>query len=218
MKIAVLAGTLVDTKMGNDILNKFGYSDTVKIAVSKNPIEQTLFQTSDMNYKENIIDSIFQKLIKERVEIIFVYCNSLSSSVDFDKFSNKYNIRVITPLHVYKNLAMKYQKVMVLSANAQGLSGIEKVMIEENPLLNIFGISFLDLVEKIEKGLAPLEVFKKMGIEKLIELCNFLKIDTLVLGCTHFPYIKKEIEENSSIEVIDPTESMINLISKKLGD
>lgn len=43
-KVAIMAGTPVDTRMGAELLKDFS-CDLVEIAVSENPLQQTYFQT-----------------------------------------------------------------------------------------------------------------------------------------------------------------------------
>ena len=44
MKIAVMAGTPIDSKLGAELLNSYGYDDVVLVPISNNPVEQTTFQ------------------------------------------------------------------------------------------------------------------------------------------------------------------------------
>ncbi len=36
--------------------------------------------------------------------------------------------------------------------------------------------------------------------------------DTLILGCTHFPYIQEELEKISKIEILDPAAKMLEML------
>ena len=62
MKIVVMAGTPIDSQLGEDLLNKHGYNDIVKIPISKNPVEQTTFQALDDTEREDIKDGMKQAL------------------------------------------------------------------------------------------------------------------------------------------------------------
>ena len=48
-------------------------------------------------------------------------------------------MRIVTPLDVYRRLAPATGRWGVIAANAQGLSGIEKVLLEANPALDLLG-------------------------------------------------------------------------------
>ena len=45
MRIAVMAGTPMDTKLGVDLLKKNGFTQTISVPISNNPVEQTTFQS-----------------------------------------------------------------------------------------------------------------------------------------------------------------------------
>ena len=44
MRIAVMAGTPMDTKLGVDLLKENGFNQTISVPISKNPVEQPTFQ------------------------------------------------------------------------------------------------------------------------------------------------------------------------------
>ena len=50
--------------------------------ISNNPVEQTTFQSLNDSEREKIIVEIIEQLKEKNCEVIFVYCNSLSSVVD----------------------------------------------------------------------------------------------------------------------------------------
>ena len=58
MKIAVMAGTPIDSKLGAELLNSYGYDDVVLVPISNNPVEQTTFQALEDEERENIIVKI----------------------------------------------------------------------------------------------------------------------------------------------------------------
>ncbi|MBF0713904.1 aspartate/glutamate racemase family protein [Gemella sp. GH3] len=217
MKIGVLAGTKKDTMMGVNILKKNNYTNLEVIENTKTPSEQTLFQISSEEYKEKIISEHIEHLKGKDCRNLFVYCNSLSAAVDFDKLAKKYDINIVTPLHVYKNLAKNVKNVVILTANAQGLSGIEKVMFEANENINIIGITLLDMVKDIELGLDPILISEKFNFNVLAKYINSLEIEKVILGCTHFPYILDNLtgKLTKNIEVVDPSSHMLSLIGEK---
>ena len=109
MKIAVMAGTPIDSKLGESLLNSYGYNDIVLVPISNNPVEQTTFQSLNDSEREKIIVEIIEQLKEKNCEVIFVYCNSLSSVVDFDRLSTEHNIKIVTPMQMYRNLGLEYK-------------------------------------------------------------------------------------------------------------
>ena len=39
-----------------------------------------------------------------------------------------------------------------------------------------------------------------------------MKVDAIVVGCTHFPYVKEEFKKLTNIEILDPGIKMIEKI------
>lgn len=215
LKIAVMAGTPIDTEMGEDMLKENGFLDLISFPISENPIEQTIFQTSTNDFKEKVINEKIDFMKKNDSDILFVYCNSLSGAVDFEKISRERGVKIITPLQIYFELAKEYRKIAVISANAQGLSGIENVFFKSNPEINVVGLTFLEVVKEIEKGILPEKISQKFNFDGLVKYLETLNVEAIVLGCTHFPYIIDEIRKRTNIKIINPADKMVSKILEK---
>ncbi|MDO4814516.1 MAG: glutamate racemase [Gemella sp.] len=216
MKITVMAGTPIDTKFGEDLLRENGITDIIPIAISENPTEQTLFQTKDKKEKEKIISQHINNVKKDSSNIIFVYCNSLSASVDFDYLAEVHDVTIIRPLDIYKELAKNYNKVAMLAANAQGLAGIEKVIVESNPNLQTIGITLLEMVKAIEDKEDPEKIADDFNFKELLAYIEANNVDVIILGCTHFPYIEKIMSTYTDVEILNPAMKMIDKIKERI--
>ena len=214
MKIAVMAGTPIDSKLGESLLNSYGYNDVVLVPISNNPVEQTTFQSLNDSEREKIIVEIIEQLKEKNCEVIFVYCNSLSSVVDFDRLSTEYNIKIVTPMQMYRNLGLEYKYLAVMAANSHGLTGVENNLYVSNPSLRVLGLSMLELVKAIEEENRPEKIVKDFNFEVLFNYFEQTKVEAVVLGCTHFPYIKKELEKITNLPIIDVGVFMINSMEK----
>ena len=204
MKIAVMAGTPIDSKLGAELLNSYGYDDVVLVPISNNPVEQTTFQAlEDEELKEKDCDAIF------------VYCNSLSSVVDFDRLAEKMNISIITPMQMYRNLGLEYKYLAVMAANSHGLTGVENNLYVSNPRLRVLGLSMLELVKAIEEGNKPEQIVEDFNFKTLFNYFELTNVEAVVLGCTHFPYIKKELEKITNLHIIDVGVFMIESLKNK---
>ncbi len=211
MKVGVIAGTPVDTQMGVDFLiskgiKAFGY------AVSSCPEEQSKVQILSPVELANKIRKIIKKIKYEGIDTIIVYCNSLSAAVDMDKLSIEEDIRIITPLTVYKKIACNYKNIGVLTANNQSSAGIEKVVQSSNLDCNVIGIGILPVVIDIEKGIAAEKIVEKFALKNIMEFYSYVKVDAVILGCTHFPYLHSELKKYSSIPILDPAELMYKML------
>ena len=207
-----MAGTPIDTKMGVSLLYKNDFNEILDIPISRNPSEQTIFQVSNREYKEKIINNHIDNIKEQNCNVLFVYCNSLSSSLDFNEIAKTKNIRIITPMDIYVEISKKYKKIGIISANAQGLAGIEKVMFQTNENIEIVGITLLEMVKEVEKCENVKKISEKFDFLTLIKYFNAMKVDAIVVGCTHFPYVKEEFKKLTNIEILDPGIKMIEKI------
>ena len=87
--VIVMAGTPVDTQMGMDCLAAQGV-EGVFCSISKDPVEQTAFQISSEREKAAVVTALFREAqAAHGCEQAFIYCNSLSGSVDFDAIARE---------------------------------------------------------------------------------------------------------------------------------
>ena len=215
MKIAVMAGTPIDSNLGAELLKSYGYDEVVLVPISNNPVEQTTFQALEDAERENIIIKIIEELKEKDCDTIFVYCNSLSSVVDFDRLAEKMSISIITPMQMYRNLGLEYKYLAVMAANSHGLTGVENNLYVSNPRLRVLGLSMLELVKAIEEGYKPEQIVEDFNFKKLFNYFELTNVEAVVLGCTHFPYIKKELEKITKLPIIDVGVFMINSMEKR---
>ena len=126
--IGIIAGTYVDTQMGMDFFAAKGIV-AKGYPVSSSPEEQSNLQILSPNELAEDIRKLVRRIKDEGRDTVIVYCNSLSTAVDFQAISEGEEIRIITPLSAYKSFASKYSFVGLLTANNQTSSGIEKIML-----------------------------------------------------------------------------------------
>lgn len=212
MKIGVFAGTCADTKMGEEILKSRGF-DTISYPISKNPKDQSLLQYYSREELTKIVEEKIKDAKNKGAEKIFIYCNSLSASVDIKSLSRRQAIQIITPLDFYKDLDRKYKKIIILSANSKSAHEIDKIL-SEKQFRDTISLGFLKLVEEIEKKTPPQEIVDKLNLRELFDFFNGMedKADGIILACTHFPYMKELFKSLTDIEILDPAEDMIKRI------
>ena len=111
---------------------------------------------------------------------------------------------IVTPLDVYRQLAPRYRSLAVIAANAQGLSGIEQVLTQANPALDLLGVCLLPAVESVEAGIPPEELVERHHLAALASWFAGCGAEALVLGCTHFPYFQAALAARTDLPLIDP--------------
>lgn len=210
-RVAVIAGTPVDTKMGVDFLAIKGLFAS-GYPVSSTPEEQSALQILSPMKLEEEVRNILGIVKGEGIDIVMVYCNSMSAAVDMDKLASEENINIITPFTAYRKIAKEYNLVGLMAANNQSAAGIEKVLQNANPKCDVFGLGALPLVVEIEKGTPPEKIVEKFSLKSIMEFFNVNNVGAVILGCTHFPYFKGELEKLTDILIIDPAELMYESI------
>lgn len=211
--IAVLAGTPVDTQMGVDFLAASGLAG-LPFPLAANPRQQTAFQISSQAEKEAAVLGVLQDAMAQGCRRIFVYCNSLSSAVDFTPLAAATGLHIVTPLDVYRTLAPQYRRLGLIAANAQGLAGIERTLLAANPVLDLLGTAMLPVVLSIEAGIPPVELVERHCLPELATWFQQCGMEALVLGCTHFPYFKEALAVRTSLPLIDPAAEMVRRLNE----
>lgn len=211
VRVAVIAGTPVDTKMGVDFLASKGLC-AAGYPVSATPEEQSALQILYPMKLEEEVRTILRRIKGIGIETAMVYCNSMSAAVDMDKLATEEKINIITPFTAYRKIAARYSLVGLMAANNQSAAGIEKVLQNENPECDIFGFGALPLVIEIEKGTAPEKIVENFSLKSIVEFLGANRVEAIILGCTHFPYFHKELEKLTDIIIIDPAELMYESI------
>ena len=211
MKIGVIAGTPVDTQMGVEYILAKGHS-AVGFACSKDATEQNEMQILHNEELLQIAINGCLEMVKDGAEGIFVYCNSLSAAIDTDRLKAAVPVCVVTPMDIYRMCARQYSRLAVIAANGQSLSGIEKVILAANPDCSVFGAGILPIVVEIETATAPQDIYSKFKLKNLTDSFEAIGCEALILGCTHFPYIEKEIADGMNAEVINPSDAMLDIL------
>ena len=225
VKIAVIAGTPVDTRMGVEYIERRMHEAgsgpgfmPLYCPAALDCDEQVKFQYSDDDEKRAIMDNIFDQAIGEGVRDFFIYCNSLSGAFDFDTYAVRKSIesgadiRVYTPLQVYRRLGSSYSRVGVVAANNLSAHAIEEALMASNPDIYMIGTGNMAIVRAIEDGLPPEEILEECGISNLLKYVEACGAEAFVLGCTLFPYIKEEIKKLTGLPIIDPADEMFEAL------
>ncbi len=146
-------------------------------------------------------------LISKKVKLIIIACNT-SSAVAADYLKNKYNkipiFSVIDP--TAKEAAKDGPRIGVIGTRATiGSGAYEKNIKKYSSKAMVFTKACPLFVPFIEEGEGESAALKLIVKDYLRDIKDS-KIDTLIMGCTHYPIIKnliqKEIGKNTKI--IDP--------------
>ena len=211
--IAVVAGTLVDAQMGVTLLKNHGMAG-IAFPLTENPRRQMEFQLMPSEEKLTAVRQVLAAAVKQGCRRVLVYCNSLSGAVDFPTLEAEMGIRIVTPMDAYHGIARQYQRIGVIAANAQGLSGIERILYAANPEIELLECGLLTVVEAIEAGESPEKLVKRFRLAEMAAWFRGCGAQALLLGCTHFPYFKAALEKRTELAILEPSEGMVRLITE----
>lgn len=140
------------------------------------------------------------------VKYIIIACGT-ASSVALSDIRNNFKIPVIGVVDATAEAAIEATengKIGIIATSGTIRSGAYEAVIEKAGL-KTFSKACPLFVPLVENGHFETEVAKLVVEEYLTELKN-QSIDTLILGCTHYPHLKKIIGEfmGDDVKLIDP--------------
>lgn len=151
-------------------------------------------------------------LLSQGAKIIIVACNS-ASSVAFEALKDRFPIpifEVIRPA-VEKTLRVtRKQRVGVIGTRATVGSGIyERLLKAVRPEIQVYSQACPLLVPLVEEGWLNRPETKRVVRKYLFQL-KMMQVDTLVLGCTHYPLLKPIIRKKmgKTVQVIDSSQEV----------
>ncbi len=135
-------------------------------------------------------------LVKQGANMIVMACNT-ASSVATETLKERFNLpiyEVITPAVTRSLKETKKSVIGVIGTRATITSGIyEKKIKEQNPDARVYSAACPLLVPLVEEGwLSKPET--RMIVKKYLLPLKTRQIDTLILGCTHYPLLKPIIQ------------------------
>lgn len=167
--------TLIKKYPDNDYIY---YGDNLNVPYGNKSIDELLV----------LADNNIKFLLKQNVDIIIIACGTVSSTC-YDKIKNNYLVpiyNVITPTIDYLNKS-DVKNILVIATSRTIDSHIFKNNIEKN----VYELAIPELATLIENN--ELSFINQFLHSYLNEYRN--KVDTVVLGCTHYPLITLEIEK-----------------------
>lgn len=187
---------LLDQLPGESIVY---YGDTAHVPYG-NKTEQQL-----MGYAHNIISF----LLENEAKAIVVACNT-SSSVTLPQLRNLYSIPLLGVLKAAVRSACRMsvtQKIGVMATQATVNAGAYTRDIHQlNPQCEVYEIACPRLVPLVEAGRLSGNETEEAVAEYLGPLLE-QKIDTLILGCTHYPFLEPVIRKfaGRDLHIVDPS-------------
>lgn len=150
----------------------------------------------------SIENSIF--LLENEIDVLVIACNTAASAA-ISKLRSIFNIPIIGVIEPGAEKAVsitKNKKIAVLGTKATIQSGSYQKEIEKRlPDALLFPVACPLFVPFVEEGLLDHPSLRLLVKEYLFPLKRE-KIDTLLLGCTHYPLLKHLIQEEVGDDII----------------
>jgi len=181
------------------------------------------YGTRSASFVKKYSGKITDWLLHRNAKIIIVACNT-ASSLAADFLKNKYKgvtvFEMINPAVTKALATTKNKKIGIIGTRGTIKSNsYRQKFLEADASLQIFSQPCPLLVPLVEEGMLD----DKVTIEMLRTYLQPLKekgIDTLVLACTHYPLLKKIIEDtiDSGVKVINPAEILAKQVETYLEE
>jgi len=161
-------------------------------------------------------------LLKRNVKAVVVACNS-SSSAAFSFLKTRYSlpiIDVIGPAALRATEVTKNRKVGVIATQATAASrAYERAITKVDKKIRVFSKACPLLVPFVEEGIleGPLV---HMVLTRYLKPLLVHKIDTLILGCTHYPMLRRAIQKvvGPKIQLIDSAPAAVRELKQILAE
>jgi len=146
-------------------------------------------------------------LLDKGASIIVMACNT-ASSVANDAVADRFEVPLFEVISPAVELAVTHSRknrIGVIGTRATVKSGVyEKKILKICPGAKIYSASCPLLVPLVEEGWINRSV-TSMIIKKYLHPLKVRQVDTLILGCTHYPLLKKTIQRKigKRVKIVD---------------
>jgi len=163
-------------------------------------------------------------LVKKNVKMIVIACNTVSSTCLADLQQRHPEIPIVgiiepTAEVVARTCGEKDQIGIIGTKVTIRSKAYENLIHNLNRKLNLYATPCPTFVPLIEEGIIHHEIMDLSIRYYLDHFISYNKIDTLILGCTHYPLIRKNIEKiYPGLRIIDPSEEIAQSIASRLTE
>lgn len=197
------------------------------------PNEEMIYfgDTFHLPYGDKSPDSIIyystkiaEFLLRKNCKVILIACNTASANAynavkDFIK-DQAIVINVIDPVIEFVVKYNQFKKIGVIGTKGTINSGTyQKKIIENNPGVHVYSLATPLLVPMIEEGFIYDDISNAI-IRSYLSKEEIKDIETLILGCTHYPIIKNQISKyyDFKVHVVDSAQIVANKLRSILTE
>ncbi|MEI7884732.1 MAG: glutamate racemase [Clostridia bacterium] len=185
------------------------YGDTARVPYGSKNTKELIF----------LADKITGYLVEQGAELIVDACNT-TSAVALPHLKDNYDLPifgVIEPGVAKALVSTKNGKIGLLATEVTVKTEAHKKLLERNKGIVCYAEAAPALVPLIEAGKINDSATKKAVAQAMAPLMQ-AGIDTLILGCTHYPFISHCFSEigQGKITLINPAEETVRTMSSLL--
>lgn len=169
-----------------------------------------------IKYSTHITDFLLEKNVK----VVLIACNTASAVAYHKLFTHLNNsvllVNVIDPVVQYITSHFSRQKIGVIGTKATIKSGTyEQKIIEKDRQIQVSSLATPLFVPMIEEGFVYDDISNAI-IRAYLSDERLKNIQSLILGCTHYPIIKNQIRKffDFKVDVVDSA----NIVARHLRD
>lgn len=193
------------------------------------PRENTVYlgDTARAPYGTKSVDTVLRYsfensefLVEKGVKIVVVACNT-STAIALERLQQELDLPVIGVIEpgVRRALAStRNKKIGVIGTEATIQSGAyTRALKAADPSVEVYSRSCPLFVPLVEEGWTDNQVVE-MTVKAYLESLKQSGIDALILGCTHYPLLKKSIRKfmGSAVRLIDSAEETAHEVATLL--
>lgn len=210
--IGIIDSGIGGLSLREKIIKLLPAESTIYVADSKN------LPYGDKSEEEvyKLAKSLMMHLIDKDVKLIVIACNTITVSA-LERFRKDFpSLPIVATVPVVKTAATlsKSKRIGILSTKRTAESTYQQRLITHfAPGCEVITVGTSKMVPMVETGKVDMKVLKK-------ELAPFVaaKIDTLALGCTHFPFLQEQIQEvlGADVQILDSSEAIARQVQRLL--
>lgn len=187
------------------------FGDTARVPYGEKTPEQI----------NSFVKEIIEFFLNFKVKAIIMACNT-SSAIAYPVVKNEYDVtmfEMINPAIEEARTATRNKRIGIIANSATINSNVYKTKIESLKNYKAFQQACPLLVPLIERGETDTDYAKKV-LHTYLDPLLAENIDTLILGCTHYPHlsgiIKKVVGEE--IFVLNPARKVVEKVKEYLSE
>lgn len=164
-------------------------------------------------------------LMTQKVKMILIACNTVTAAAEAEVRAVAGDVPVLGVIEAGALAALQAQqrhhRIAVIGTLATVGSGAYQTSLQDlDPKVQVFSKACSLLVPLAEEGWTDNEI-AELTLRSYLEDIRGMNIDSLILGCTHYPLFKDMIEkvlDNPDVAIIDSAVSIAEMAKRVLGD